>query len=147
MTDDDIKPDVRALMKRCQIGCGGRNALDDAHSIMAECYGMLGRLALDLAAAERERQQPAPSAEAVAWRYAASYWTRRESVPDRLFDKATPLYAAPQPALPPEVVQAMRGALDALRETMSEIDVGTARWRRVGQAADALRAALGEPKR
>jgi hypothetical protein len=59
MTDEDIKPDVRALMKRCQIGCGGRNALDDAHSIMAECYGMLGRLAMSLAAAERERDEAA----------------------------------------------------------------------------------------
>jgi len=40
-----INPEqVRALMKRCQIGVGGRNALDDAHSIMAECYGTLGAL-------------------------------------------------------------------------------------------------------
>ena len=36
--------DVDALMKRCQIGVGGRNALDEAHSIMAECYGTLGKL-------------------------------------------------------------------------------------------------------
>lgn len=35
---------VEALMKRCQIGVGGRHALDDAHDIMAECYGTLGRL-------------------------------------------------------------------------------------------------------
>lgn len=32
-------------MKRCQIGVGGRNALDNAHDIMAECYGTLGALA------------------------------------------------------------------------------------------------------
>lgn len=35
---------VERLMKRCQIGVGGRNALDDAHDIMAECYGTLGAL-------------------------------------------------------------------------------------------------------
>lgn len=32
------------LIKRCQIGVGGRNALHDAHDIMAECYGALGKL-------------------------------------------------------------------------------------------------------
>ncbi len=31
-------------MKRCQIGCGGRHAIDDAHDILAECYGALGAL-------------------------------------------------------------------------------------------------------
>lgn len=36
--------DVAELMKRCQRGVGGRNALDEAHDIMAECYGTLGRL-------------------------------------------------------------------------------------------------------
>ena len=36
--------DVERLMKRCQIGCGGRNALNDAHDILAECYGTLGAL-------------------------------------------------------------------------------------------------------
>jgi hypothetical protein len=36
-------------MKRCQIGVGGRNALDEAHSIMAECYGTLGALAAEVA--------------------------------------------------------------------------------------------------
>ena len=35
---------VELLMKRCQIGAGGRNALDTAHDIMAECYGALGAL-------------------------------------------------------------------------------------------------------
>ena len=35
--------DVSNLMKRCQRGVGGRNALDEAHGIMAECYGTLGR--------------------------------------------------------------------------------------------------------
>lgn len=38
--------EVRALMKRCQIGVGGRRALDEAHEIMAECYGTLGALML-----------------------------------------------------------------------------------------------------
>ncbi len=36
--------EVNRLMKRCQIGVGGRNALDMAHDIMAECYGTLGAL-------------------------------------------------------------------------------------------------------
>ena len=36
--------DAERLMKRCQIGVGGRNALDTAHDIMAECYGTLGAL-------------------------------------------------------------------------------------------------------
>lgn len=36
--------DVERLMKKCQVGVGGRNALEDAHSIMAECYGTLGAL-------------------------------------------------------------------------------------------------------
>lgn len=52
--ESELKPDgqsvgygellgnVAILMKRCQVGVGGRNALDDAHSIMAECYGTLG---------------------------------------------------------------------------------------------------------
>lgn len=35
---------VEALMKRCQVGVGGRHALDKAHGILAECYGMLGAL-------------------------------------------------------------------------------------------------------
>ena len=39
---------VDALMKRCQIGVGGRNALDNAHSIMAECYGTLGRQQIEI---------------------------------------------------------------------------------------------------
>jgi hypothetical protein len=35
---------VERLMKRCQIGVGGPNAIDTAHDIMAECYGTLGAL-------------------------------------------------------------------------------------------------------
>jgi len=35
---------VQALMKRCQVGVGGRKALDDAHDILAQCYGTLGAL-------------------------------------------------------------------------------------------------------
>lgn len=38
------RDEVEALMKRCQIGVGGRHAIDNAHDIMAECYGMLGLL-------------------------------------------------------------------------------------------------------
>jgi hypothetical protein len=40
------RENVEALMKRCQIGVGGRHALDNAHDIMAECYGTLGALML-----------------------------------------------------------------------------------------------------
>lgn len=36
--------DAEKLMKRCQIGVGGRGALDTAHDIMAECYGTIGAL-------------------------------------------------------------------------------------------------------
>jgi hypothetical protein len=87
--------------------------------------------------------QPAPSAEAVAWmtveedgtRHGLRYW--REGT-----HREVPLYMAP-----PDHREAMRLALEALRETMSEISVGTARWQQVGKAADALLAALGEPKR
>lgn len=42
-----IPDDVVRLMKRCQVGVGGRHALDEAHSIMADCYGTLGRLAAE----------------------------------------------------------------------------------------------------
>ena len=38
---------ARKLMKRCQIGCGGKHALDDAHGILAECYGTIGALILE----------------------------------------------------------------------------------------------------
>ena len=41
------KESVDRLMKRCQIGCGGRQALDAAHDILAECYGTLGALVQD----------------------------------------------------------------------------------------------------
>lgn len=36
--------EAEKLMKRCQIGVGGRGALDTAHDIMAECYGTIGAL-------------------------------------------------------------------------------------------------------
>jgi len=54
--------DVADLMKRCQRGVGGRNALNDAHDIMAECYGTLGRLEAENA---RLRQQRDKLAEAL----------------------------------------------------------------------------------
>jgi len=34
--------DAESLMKRCQIGVGGRGSLDTAHDILAECYGKFG---------------------------------------------------------------------------------------------------------
>lgn len=42
--------EIERLMKRCQIGVGGKDALNKAHNIMADCYGTLGALA-------RERDQ------------------------------------------------------------------------------------------
>lgn len=36
--------EAERLMKRCQRGVGGRGALDEAHSIMADCYGTIGAL-------------------------------------------------------------------------------------------------------
>lgn len=36
--------EVERLMKRCQAGVGGRDALNVAHGILAECYGTLGAL-------------------------------------------------------------------------------------------------------
>jgi len=40
-----VKTDeAEKVMKRCQIGFGGRNALDDAHNLLAECYGTIGAL-------------------------------------------------------------------------------------------------------
>lgn len=36
--------EVELLMKRCQRGVGGFGALNEAHDIMAECYGMLGKI-------------------------------------------------------------------------------------------------------
>lgn len=49
--------EVDALMKRCQRGVGGRNALDEAHDIMAECYGTLGRLESERDALRQQRDK------------------------------------------------------------------------------------------
>ena len=46
----DTPKDIARLMKRCQIGVGGRHALDEAHSILAECYGTLGALQAEVEA-------------------------------------------------------------------------------------------------
>ena len=40
--------EIDRLMKRCQVGVGGRHALDNAHDIMAECYGTLGRQQMEI---------------------------------------------------------------------------------------------------
>ena len=42
------RADVDALMKRCQIGVGGRSTLDNVHDIMADCYSTLGALMLEI---------------------------------------------------------------------------------------------------
>ena len=47
-TMSPARADIDALMKRCQVGVGGGNALDNAHDIMAECYGTLGALMLEV---------------------------------------------------------------------------------------------------
>ena len=47
------RKEIDALMKRCQIGVGGKHALDNAHNIMAECYGTLGALMLRVEELER----------------------------------------------------------------------------------------------
>jgi len=39
--------DIERLMKRCQIGFCGSNALEQAHDCAADCYRMLGRLRTD----------------------------------------------------------------------------------------------------
>ncbi len=51
-------------MKRCQIGVGGRHALDNAHSIMADCYGTLGALMLEVERLRRAAQEDAQSGRA-----------------------------------------------------------------------------------
>jgi hypothetical protein len=53
--------EVELLMKSCQRGVGGFGALNEAHDIMAECYGMLGKLSgeRDAALAECERLRAA----------------------------------------------------------------------------------------
>ena len=44
------------LMKKLQIGVGGRGALDEAHSIMAECYGTIGSLVQERALANNKAE-------------------------------------------------------------------------------------------
>ena len=74
--------DVAELMKRCQRGVGGRNALDEAHDIMAECYGTLGRLESERAALEAENARLQNALlEATARRFAES-WKKRTSDAD-----------------------------------------------------------------
>jgi hypothetical protein len=111
--------------------------------------------------ADRERRQPAPSAEPVGWRV-RGYSAFKTGAPRdwRYVDGPTaprvnnpeccdiePLYAAPQPApaLPPDAVAAMRLALDALEYYHSAEDYSPTP---AGVASTALRAVLdGEPKR
>ena len=57
--------EVAELMKRCQRGVGGRNALDEAHDIMAECYGTLGRLESERDALRQQRDKLAKVLEDV----------------------------------------------------------------------------------
>ena len=61
--------EVAELMKRCQRGVGGRNALDEAHDIMAECYGTLGRLESERDALEAENARLQSAFDELAERY------------------------------------------------------------------------------
>lgn len=71
--------DVAELMKRCQRGVGGRNALDEAHDIMAECYGTLGRLESERAALEAKCASLENSLLAITARHFAESWKKRTS--------------------------------------------------------------------
>lgn len=71
--------DVAELMKRCQRGVGGRNALDEAHDIMAECYGTLGRLESERAALEAKCANLENSLLAITARHFAESWKKRTS--------------------------------------------------------------------
>lgn len=61
------RADVDRLMKRCQIGVGGRRALDDAHSIMADCYGTLGALMMEVEVLRAWTAQVGSTAGLGAW--------------------------------------------------------------------------------
>ena len=66
--------DVDRLMKRCQVGVGGRRALDEAHDILAECYGTLGRQQIEI---ERLRAELAEmTADRDSWADQASQRTQ-----------------------------------------------------------------------
>jgi hypothetical protein len=51
---DITRERIEDLMKRCQIGVGGKHALDDAHDIMADCYGTLGAMMSEIEALRSE---------------------------------------------------------------------------------------------
>lgn len=73
---------VERLMKRCQIGVGGRNAVDTANEILAECYGTLGRLLIDAVAFEAIMRTVACKEQFVGERWAeANYPMSRVKVP------------------------------------------------------------------
>ena len=38
------RDEVQLLMKKCQMGFGGREVLNNANDVLAECYGLLGLL-------------------------------------------------------------------------------------------------------
>lgn len=44
--DAEFLAKAEKTMKRCQRGVGGRWALDDAHDIMADAYGTIGRMVI-----------------------------------------------------------------------------------------------------
>jgi len=48
-----MRRDTDAMQTRLRIGVGGRKALDDAHDIMGECYGLIGRLMAEVERLDR----------------------------------------------------------------------------------------------
>lgn len=50
------KNSVETLMKKCQRGVPGKGtAIETANNLLAECYGLLGRLAAENEALRKER--------------------------------------------------------------------------------------------
>lgn len=78
------RAEVDALMKRCQVGVGGRNALDNAHSIMADCYGTLGALTAELEAMHDMRREMQSQIAALQDRCARSGVEARKVERERL---------------------------------------------------------------
>ena len=75
------------LMKRCQIGVGGRNALDEAHSIMADCYETIGSLVNERRIRSNSKDLLEPiiinrvtiGVYSITQQADGNYWIRRES--------------------------------------------------------------------
>lgn len=116
---------VERLMKRCQVGVGGRNALNEAHDIMADCYGTLGRMLLEIDALRRELRV----AEA---RASEAYKATTREIDDEWFKQHDAAMAL------------LREALAALVRGRPQI-LGVLVQQDQDAAINALRAHLGDP--